>query len=142
MHAGISSRRGPERLAKSSFLVVASFVFAIVTGSLAFRVLFRSFPSIDFDSNPAPGLITVGFPLLLSGYAYRRWCFTTMLDCAVGLSAYLLAAIVFVSYATGADAVAGFLDGWLVWLVIAPLAPWTLGFFVARRGQYRSRKRA
>lgn len=127
---------------KSASLAVASLVLAVVTGSLAFRALYLLIPAVGFTANPLPGLAIVGVCLLFSGYTYRRRFFSTSLDCALGVIVYALAVTLFAVYITGADAVAGFMDGWIVWLVLAPLAPWFAGFFVANRGVFRSRKSA
>jgi cation transport ATPase len=131
-----------EKAMKPAFLAVASITLAVVMGSLAFRALSSLFPAIDFAANPVPGLITVGIFLLVSGFTYRRRFFATTRDCSLGVFAYVLLALVFAVYVTGADAFAGFMDSWIVWLVLVPLAPWFAGFFLARRGGYRFNKKA
>ena len=131
-----------EKWLMPAFLAVASIVLAVVTGSLAFRALNALFPAIDFDANPVPGLITVGIFLLFSGFVYRRRFFKSTRDCTLGVFAYVLLVLVFAVYVTGADAFAGFMDGWMAWLVLAPLAPWFAGFFLARNVGYRFDKKA
>ena len=131
-----------ENSLKPAFLAVAAIVLAVVMGSLAFRALNSLVPAIDFGTHPVPGLIIVGIFLLLSGYTYRRRFFTTTRDCSLGVFAYVLLVLVFAVYVTGADAIAGFLDGWMFWLVLAPLLPWFAGFFLARRSGFRFNRKA
>jgi len=131
-----------QKLMKSSFLVVASFVLAIAMGSAVSRVLFPFFPSLDFVAGAVSAAVIVGLFLLFSGYAYRRWSFSSSRNCVMGVVMYVVASTLFVAYATGADAIAGFFEGWFFWLMISTLAPWFAGFWLADRAAYRSRRHA
>jgi len=130
------------RLIKASFFVVGSFVLPIAVGSLLARALLPMLASAEFVTDAVAAASIVGIFLLISGFGYRRWCFSTTRDCAIGVTLYVLASMLFVAYVTGSDAVAGLFEGWFFWLAIATLAPWFAGFWLADRSRFRSRKHA
>ena len=125
----------------SAFLALTSIVVALVVGALASRLAYKLLGFGAAAANPVPGLLLVGLSLLCSGYGYRRRCFTTSIDCAIGIFAYAMTVILFAVDVTGLDAITGMIDGWVIWLVLAPLAPWFGGFFVANYAGFRSKSR-
>jgi len=124
----------------SAFLALTSIVLAMVVGGLVSRLAYK-WLAFGAAANPVPGLLLVGVCLLGSGYVYRRRFFTTSLDCAIGVFAYAMTVILLAVDITGMDAITGMIDGWVIWLVLAPLAPWFGGFFVANYAGFRSKGR-
>jgi hypothetical protein len=133
-----ATRRGDSGF-RSAIAAFTSLVLAVAVGSLVSRALFSS---AVVGSNQLPGLILTAVILLLSGFAYRRWFFTAFAGCVYGVCAYVVTIVIGVTYLTGANAFAGILDSVFVWLVIASLLPWLLGFGLSERGRQRAGRHA
>jgi len=126
----------------SAFLALISIVLAMVVGALVSRLAYKLPAFGAAAANPVPALLLVGSCLLCSGYGYRRRFFTTSFDCAIGIFAYAMTVILFAVDVTGMDAITGMIDGWVIWLVLAPLAPWFGGFFVANYAGFGAKGRS
>lgn len=110
---------------KSTIAAFLSVVLAFLLGYLVWALLGIG---ANYSRNPLPLLIFAGVFLVLGGYAYRRWFFTTVSTCLLGLAGYAVVVGLVVANLGGTE-LFGFFTEWFVSVLAVTLLPWLVGCF-------------